>query len=151
MEIGFLKRLSLVYAALLLGQIIFLLTAYFLGQDVIMDENTRQLSDTLQMVAPALAIGGILGGGVIYKTLLSKIDKNSDLESKMNSYQTASIIRYALLEGPSIFTSVCFLLTGNIIFIGLGAILILAFVFHRPTRDKIALEMNLSSKETEML
>lgn len=151
MQTGFLRRLSILYAALLMGQLLFLGVAYFLGQNVEMTENVLKMKDTLQMIAPAMAIGGLLGGGVLYRSFLGKIDKNADITTKLNSYQTASILRYALLEGPSIFASVCFLLTGDLIFLGLSGIIILAFVFHRPTKDKIALELNLSSKETELL
>lgn len=151
MQTGFLKRISIIYAALLGGQLLFLAVAYFLGQNVEKSDELKSLSDTLQMVAPAIAIGGILASSVLYRSLISKIDKNSDLGSKTASYLSASIVRYALLEGPSLFASVCFLLTGEIIFIGLSGIVILAFVFHRPTRDKISIELGLSSKESEQL
>lgn len=63
------------------------------------------------------------------------------------AYQSATIVRLALLEGPSLFGIVGFLLTGNLIFLGISGALIACFIYQRPTRQKIEDDLNLSYEE----
>jgi hypothetical protein len=53
----------------------------------------------------------------------------------------------ALLEGPSLFGIVSFLLTNNIAFIGISGALVAYSIYLYPTRQKIEDELNLGYEE----
>ena len=83
--------------------------------------------------------------------ILGKIDNNLSFEKKIEAYRSALIIKYALLEVPSIFSTTVFLMSGNLMFLAFSAVTILAFLVNIPNRNKIAQELNLSNAEADML
>jgi hypothetical protein len=89
--------------------------------------------------------------GMLFKQLLGKIKNDASFEKKLEAYRSAMIIRYALLEGPSIFSTVAYLLSGNIIFLAFSGVMILAFLMNMPSRNKAAQDLNLSSIEADKL
>lgn len=62
-------------------------------------------------------------------------------------YQTALIIRFSLLNGASLFGIVCYMQTGNLLFIIISGLLALYFLSLRPTKDKIENDLNLSYED----
>ena len=60
-------------------------------------------------------------------------------------------MQWAFLEGPGIFSIVCFFLTGNYAFIALAAVLILLFAILAPSKLKIALLLGVSEAEVSEL
>jgi hypothetical protein len=88
---------------------------------------------------------------VLFKQLLGKIDNNLSFEKKIEAYRSALIIKYVLLEVPSIFSTTVFLMSGNLMFLAFSAVTILAFLVNIPNRNKIAQELNLSNAEADML
>lgn len=148
---NFLKTTSIIYFALIAGQLAFMGVAYSIASDLKMTNDIRSLNDMLLMVIPFVALGGISASFMMFKMQLSKIDKEAPLANRLNAYRAALIARYALLEGPSLFAIVGFLLTGNFIFLGISGFIILIFLYFRPTRDKVAQDLELKNSEAELL
>jgi len=87
----------------------------------------------------------------MFKKQLDLAVAKSSLNEKLGGYQTALIIRFALLEGPSLFGIVSYLLSGNLLFLAISGLIILYFITIRPTRDKVETDLNLDYQEkTEM-
>jgi hypothetical protein len=78
-----------------------------------------------------------------------KIKKN--LSDKLNAYRSVIIARGAFLEFPSLFAVIAFILTGEILFLGLTGSLIALFVFLRPTKERVIKDLQLSSEETLLI
>jgi len=148
---NFLKTTSIIYFALLAGQLAFMAVAYSIGSDLKMTDDIRSLNDMLLMVVPFVALGGISASFMMFKMQLSKIEKEIPLSNRLNGYRSALIVRYALLEGPSLFAIASFLLVGNLIFLGISGIIILIFIYLRPTKDSIIKDLELTTVEAEML
>src|SRR5471030_821542 len=96
---GFLKLISIIHLALLGGQMVFGIVAFAESTKVYFD--VKYNGDPFIFIAPILAIGGIVAGNLIFKQLLTALESKTSLSEKMMGYQTALIIRFALLEGPS--------------------------------------------------
>lgn len=75
----------------------------------------------------ALAIGNFL-----FYSQLKRVDKNLKPEDNFSVYQTASILRWAILEGAAFV--ILFLAPEYLIF---GLFLILIMVFLRPTEARV--------------
>ena len=61
------------------------------------------------------------------------------------------MVRYALLEGPSIFAIVVYLVTGDTVFILLAAFIVLYFLTIRPNKEKAVSDLDLDTNEEQIL
>ena len=148
MQNSFLKTMRIIFFALLAGQIIFMAVAFF----TVNNNPPQSQSDDLFNIIVPVAIGlGLFMSSLLFKQMLAKIKKDDSFEQKLEAYRSALIIRYALLEGPSIFSTVVYLLSGNIIFLAFSGVMILAFLMNMPSRDKATQDLNLSSIEADKL
>ena len=148
MQNSFLKTMRIIFFALLAGQIIFMAVAFF----TVNNNPPQSQSDDLFNILVPVAIGsGLFMSSLLFKQMLAKIKKDDSFEQKLEAYRSALIIRYALLEVPSIFSTVVYLFSGNIIFLAFSGVMILAFLMNMPSRDKATQDLNLSSIEADKL
>jgi len=148
MQKGFLKTMSIIFYALLAGQLLFIVVALFTVNSI---APQNQDNDTFNIIVPVIVGSGMFISNVLFKQLLGKIDNNLSFEKKIEAYRSALIIKYVLLEVPSIFSTTVFLMSGNLMFLAFSAVTILAFLVNIPNRNKIAQELNLSNAEADML
>ncbi|MEM6768358.1 MAG: hypothetical protein AAF655_25695 [Bacteroidota bacterium] len=145
----YLNYLQLIHAALIIGQLLFAGVAIFLiSQGGPLSED---LTDIFQLLAPILVLGGIAGSIFLPKTLLASAKESSDLSGKLQTYRSTSIIKFAILEAPSLVSLVAFLLTGNSFFLGLAAIIVAVFFMNRPTTSTIINELELNQEEARII
>ena len=79
-----------------------------------------------------IPILAIILGNILFKSQLKQANPNLNLEEYLPIYQTASIIRWAILEGAALF--ILFLKSN---FVLLGILIIAYLIYLRPTMDKI--------------
>lgn len=143
-------NLTILYGSLIAGQVLFAAVAYFMKPEAATAE-TEAMHETFQMIIPLVAIGCLAGSMLLFRSRVAAIQKETDLKKKMADYRAASIMRYALLEAPSLFSLVVYLLTGRPFYLGLAAIFILAFLLYRPTPQRAAVDLTLSPGERAKL
>lgn len=148
MQNSFLKTMRIIFFALLAGQIIFIVVAFFMVKN---NPPQSQSDDLFNIIVPVAVGSGLFMSSLLFKQMLAKIKNDDSFEKKLEAYRSALIIRYALLEGPSIFSTGVYLLSGNIIFLAFSGVMILAFLMNMPSRNKATLDLNLSSIETDKL
>lgn len=139
----------IIHLALAAGQILFAVVVTLLSKRIII--NVRDTHDPLLYAVPALAITCFILSNFIFKKILSSAVKpDNTLKQKLTIYQTALIVRLALLEGPSLFGIVAFFITGSLFFIVISLLLVGYFIYIRPTKDNIeeALELSYAEKQT---
>jgi hypothetical protein len=139
------KTLPIIYMGLIAGQVLFCIVAY--AEFPQKGFSLNGSNDPLIYAALILAAGGVFAGNFLFRQQLGKISPEHSLSQKISAYQTAFIIRAALAEGPSLFSIVAFMLSGNLLFLAITTAMVLYFLTFRPTRDKIANELNLDYKE----
>ncbi|WP_158657208.1 hypothetical protein [Maribacter cobaltidurans] len=83
--------------------------------------------------------------------MISSVNKDVSLENKLKTYQTASIIKYALLEGPAFFAIVAYSLTGNALPLVIAICLVLYLAVQRPNLHKLMDTLPLTSDEKRKL
>jgi hypothetical protein len=147
----FLKSINIIYFALLAGQIMFLMVAFFVAKDVVITKQVKEMNNLFQFIVPVYAIGGIAMGYLISKSLLKKIDKKASLDEKLNKYRAALLVKFALHEVPVIFALVVYLISKNNLYLGIALVTILLFLFIRPGRDAIIQDLELNSQESRNL
>ncbi|MHB8208697.1 hypothetical protein [Mucilaginibacter sp.] len=138
----FLRTISIIHVALILGIVMFCAVTYSINSS----RNTfsYNINDPFTYVSLILAIGGFTAGFFLFKNQLVKVQNQATLKGKLSVYQSALIQRFALLEGPAMFAVVAYELSANLYFLIIAGLIILYFVTLRPTKDKIETGLNLS-------
>ncbi|MCH3885886.1 MFS transporter [Tenacibaculum aquimarinum] len=127
-----LRTIKIIHFALIAG----LVLAYFIIGDILnITIPTLEGENLFYIFIPAIAV---LASNFVFKNLLSKIDSKQSKEQKLMQYQTASIVRWAILEGGAFL--ILFLKPELAIF---GLLLILYLFLVKPTKEKIENELNI--------
>lgn len=126
------KSLKTVHVAICAGTI---LVYFFLGNTTTNLLNIPKIeSDSMPFVfIPVLAY---ILSNFIFKSQLKQIDPKMEIEKKLPIYQTASLIRWAILEGAAIL-----LIILKPTFILFGIVIILYLISLRPTENRINNEL----------
>lgn len=127
------KTLQIIHLALTAGVAI----AYFflLNKNAISNFKIPTI-DANSVVFALIPVIAIVLSNFMFKNVLSKIDSNLNFEIKLGVYQTASIIRWTILEGAAL---VLLLLKRD--FFIFGIIIIVYLLAIRPTEDKVNSEL----------
>ena len=138
----YLKINTVIHLALISGVTLFSVIAFALIEN--RELRWNDTDDIFFFIVPIAAISGIILGNILYKKgLESLVDKNS-LKEKLTGFQTVLIIKYALLEGPSLIGVVAFFSTGNLLYLLISGVLIIYFFLQRPSKEKIMNDLDLS-------
>ncbi len=142
---GFLKIMSFLHLGIAATPIVLGILFYTQSQGARL--NFDNSGDMFMAIVPVVAIGSIFIGDFIFRKMLGNLPKGSSLRDKLAKFQTASMIKFALLEGASLFAIVIFSNTQNLTYIIIGAFLIFYLLLQRPTKDKIERLLDLRGAE----
>lgn len=149
---GYLNALRIIHLALLATQCIMLGIVVYLVIQKAMPPADKSLDRILQVVALAISFAAVYGTIVTVKKKLAFINASANsLAEKANRYRVINIVQWAMLEGATLFTSICFLLTANYAFGALAVALIVFFILLAPSKLKIMLQLQLSDYEADSL
>jgi hypothetical protein len=139
------RTLNVIHYALLAGQLLFAGVALYLtyGKNQVMNAP----KEVFIYVVPLMAVLAVLVGQAIYRIKTKKLIRYQSLTAKMTEYLSIFIIRLAFIEGASLFAIVVYLMTVETIFMGIAVLLIVYFVLLRPTRIKIAMDLELNASD----
>jgi len=131
------KTLQIIHLAITLG----IVMAYiFIGNldKYVLNFKMEYLKseEIFYLLIPVLAI---VVCNVLYKSMLSKITSSQSYESKFVIFRTASIIRWAILEGGAF--AILFIKPKFTLF---GLLLIVYLIFIRPTETSVKNDLNLN-------
>lgn len=146
------KAMHILFFALLAGQVMFALIVLIFNLMGIITEGFDDSVSNIFIAVNILFIGSCLyASNFVFQNKMKSIDAMAPLSSKLAEYRSASIIKWALLEGPSFLAIIFTFLTGNLIFLGLAALVMIYFVTMKPNADKAANEMGLDYEEKQRL
>lgn len=140
----FLRTISIIHLALVAGVLAFGLVMFFITPNQKLDFTYN--GDVMFFIVPILAIGGIIVGDFIFRKNINVLAAKHTLREKLEGYLTASIIKYALLEGPALFALVNFMNDDNQYYLITAIFLLGWLIMQRPTRDKIESDLMLEGK-----
>jgi len=140
------KKLTLIWIALISGQIMFAGVLLFLRKNGQIF-GSEELDKILLMSVPMIVVVLIASSILIFKQQIAKIKTEENLENKLNKYQSATIISFALLESPSLLSLISFFLTENNLFLYLSILVIFLFFISKPSEHKLNMDLEISEKE----
>ena len=127
-----------------IGLVIFAGFTYFQngGFEVTTDQN-----DIFIYCIPVFGMLGYFGSKWVYQNLLQNIPKEEALPKKLERYQKANIIKYALVEGPAFLALVLYYIDGKALYLVIGLSLLTYLLFQRPSLDKLKRELPMYLEE----
>jgi hypothetical protein len=131
------KTLKVIHIAICVGMIL----AYIFAGKFTIEQLKGQIISTDDLVYFAIPVAAFFLSNFMFKSQLKQVDSRLTLEEKLPLYQTASLIRWAILEGAAFF--ILFIKPDLLI---LGIIIILYLVFLRPTEEKIVRDFQTNVK-----
>ncbi|MDT0605506.1 hypothetical protein [Croceitalea rosinachiae] len=136
---AFLKTLSILHLALLAGP---LLAAIFFYLNTEVNINGAS-NEIFIYVFPVIGLAGIFASKFLYQQFLKPLKQHELLQTKLAGLQTASLIQYAVVEGPALLNIVWFGQTGNLLYLTIGAVLLIYLFILRPTKTKVETDLEL--------
>jgi hypothetical protein len=131
------KSIQIIFYAMIAGQLIFLFISVFLVQSG--NISTREdlflilFVIDLMIIVPAIVIGPIF-----YRSFMNRVNYGMSVSEKLNLFRQGTIIKLALVEAPTIFSILGFLLTASVVFLIIAVGVLILFFFHKPTLEKFA-------------
>jgi hypothetical protein len=141
-------QLQVIYIALLAGMLLFGGISVFLVHIQIAGLTNSTLEKPLQIIALLMAVISVGMAFTLFNKRILQIAPDANAGERISAYRSAAIMRWAFVEGPALFSIVCFLLTGKYLFLALTGILILVFTATAPVKTKIIQQLQLDDTET---
>ncbi|AEM71042.1 hypothetical protein Murru_2003 [Allomuricauda ruestringensis DSM 13258] len=142
---GFLKTMSILHMGIAAAPVVLGAFFYFKTGDAAL--NFSNSSDIFLAIVPVVALASIFLGDLIFKKNLKSLPENATLKNKLAKFQTASIIKYGLMEGGALFCIVVFANSQNLTYLIIGVFLICYLFLQRPTKQKIERALNLKGAD----
>ena len=108
--------------------------------------DLESLDFVFPFLVPVLAVTGVIAGNLVFKTQLKALDAENDLKARLSGYQTAVLIKYAFIQAPALLGIVAAMKSVNVVYLIIAGLLMIYFIFQRPTRDKIERDLNLTGE-----
>ncbi|NKI30462.1 hypothetical protein [Croceivirga thetidis] len=137
----FVKTISIIHFGLVAGLLAFGTITFF--QTDIANSSSLNQNDPLIYIAPLVGMAGIFGSKVVFQKLVERAKSANGLQDKLAAYQTASLIQWALIEGPAFLNLALFMSSGNSLYLAVAVTLLLYLAWLRPTKIKISSDLEL--------
>lgn len=145
-----LRSLQWMHRVLLLGIVLFAGVAFYLKYNAKIPSTLAQSDHIFQLVAIAVSAAGVFFGATLFKKRVIQLrNSQQSVPEKAAAFRAVSIFQWALLEGPAIFCIACFLITGNLAFLGLAAVVMTWFLLTYPSKLKVMVMLRLGEEEME--
>ena len=142
----FIKTLQRLHLFLAIGVFIFLcITIYLVESGGFAVDDA--LNDMFLYMVPILALVSVFASRLMYSKRVEVLKTLTTLEEKTEGYQAALIVRWALIEGPSLFAVIAFMLTGNYLFGLIALSLLLYLILQRPRLESVLADLALSHND----
>ena len=139
------QQTSILYLALLAGQVLFSLVVLWLLYSGSM--NVGMEESVFVYLIPVFSISAIFGAYILQNRRNAAAAFLDDLDEKVQHYRQTIITCGAILEGANLLAIIAALLTGQMYYLLYFAIGLGAFVLLRPSIDKFKKMYRLSLQE----
>ena len=137
----------MIFLAQFAGSLFFMIIVYYLGANRFFFR--ADMSETFLLPAIFLTFTAIPAGYIISRRKMAAIRQEDRIDRKYPVFQSALIIRLAACDGIALFSAVCLLITGNLVYLIFFILALTVMLTNYPTPDRIGKELNLTQSEIE--
>ena len=147
---SYFRLLMILFGAMLASQVAMAGVFVYLTISQQMAEDPELMS-VMVFVVPVMATSMIGLSFVVFSKLVNAAAEKSSLSDKLRGFQTATLLRMALLEAPSLLAAVSIFLTGSTYFLVVNAVSIVLLALTIPRKEKVIELLRLTSPEIDLL
>jgi len=144
------KSVTTIHLAMVAGTTLMFIIVNFILRDGF-NFPWVDFNDVLIYPAIFLVIVAILGSPFVFVRAITTVVEDANLHQKYVRYQSANVMKWALIEGPALFLIVCTLLNPTWFYVGGSLVLIILLIMNRPSKEKMSMVMRLSREEQDVL
>lgn len=144
------KYNKIIFIALLTGQIVFAMVCVLLNKDKPVNDTING-NETNMLIVAIISLSLLIASFYIPRIRLEKIRQVEDIKRRLYDYRATLIIKFALVEGATLFAIVQYLLTGSIYILGFAALLILVSLTNWPSQEKTIKELELNKTDIDII
>lgn len=150
MNSNYIKSLRIIYFALAMGIVLFMLVSLLINN---LNGALAESDISGVQKAPFLIVLVVMTGGIfmVYKTIFPKkletIKLLPTLDRKLAAWRELNVLKGALIEAPAFFATVLFMLLGVYALLVWPVAGLAVFWLSQPTRERLIIEANLSPNE----
>lgn len=148
------RVLKLIYTALATAIALFAIAVLTISyvQEMTFSSGTDEDNDLFLYISLALVVLSIPMSKVLFHQLIGKVKGTSEpLSKKLSTYQTALIVKAAILEFPAAFVCVTALITDNLLILLLIPLILFIFFINKPSLFRLESDLELSRDEVDQL
>lgn len=135
------QALKTMHVAMIGMLVTFILIVFYNQGSFVTDLDYKE--NPLLIIVPCFAILGYFLSQTLFNKQLQKIDKRQALQNKWGAYQTACLIKYGIIEGPTLLAIVAYYHYPHAMYLTIAVFMILYFFKQRPTTEKIKNDLSL--------
>lgn len=140
----FWTTLRILHGSLLMGVLLFGLVIHFVLQPTAGGSELVQLFNYL---VPGVFVA-VVSVSILFLNGRVKQARNYDeVADRLHAYRNLSIVRWALIEGATLFALVTYLLAGDFNLLILGALGFGYLLLQRPDKNRMIAELDISNQE----
>lgn len=144
------RDLQHLYRVLLYVLVLFMILSFLLVQFNLIKPAVDVPTDRLlQVVAVLYCFAAVFVGLQLFRRKLEriKLSRDTTAREKLIQFKSASILQWSLMESAAIFSTLCYLLTGNWAFLALAFTLLVLFGGLNPFKHKVMIQLRLSEQD----
>gem|GEM_PF-6447788 len=142
--------MRIIHFALLMGQMVFFIFVMVMHKDKLFYDLEK--NRMLWMLALGIAVLALVLSPIIYyRILYHRISDTDTLPEKMKHWGTASLVRFALMEGATLFSVILLFITSHLVFAYIAAVMLMLFANLIPLTSRIATDLRLTRSDEDLL
>lgn len=142
--------LRILHLAMSVAVVVFGMVVHFVILPI-QDIDAGNNSTLYVNLSAAYLVVAISIGYWLFGNQMKKAKESTSLSDKLNTYRSACIIRWALLEGAALVALVFYLLSGNLVLLALAGIGVLVLALSHPNEMRLKVSLDLNQAELDRL
>ena len=143
------RSLQILFFALLLGQVIFCITLWFIQKPSVGVPEFQK--NSWSQGVGLFSLGLVVASYIFRKKLVERAKAQQSISARFTQYRMAQSIGWALAEAATLVNMMFYFTTGNMQQLYMAAACLLFFATQVPLRNKLENELELSASEQGML
>lgn len=142
------RQIRLLFWGILLAMVAMFFIAFFAVKNIgpVIDWTLTQ-KENLKSVILILALAGIPASYIFHSKKIRHINVELPFEEKLKQFRSSFFIKIVTLEALSILGLIGYMLTADNTFLYVFALLFLAYLINRPTKNSISSEIEPEENE----
>ena len=107
-------------------------------------------NDLFIYIVPLVALAGYFLSTFIFRKILDGLHHKKSLQEKLTGYLTASLTKFALLEGPALLSFFAYLKSNHPLYVLIGISLVVYLFFQRPGKNVLIKDLQLEHADQHL-